>query len=304
MGTTKGCAPVAGLLARTSALVVATLGALVVVLDLSVAPVTAVRDQLRAGVPWTALPLDLLLEASAAATLACCASWLTVMVVVTAVEVGVETVAGVSLGVARAVTPAVVRRVVVLCCGLAVGGSSLAAPAFAQPDRAGGPDAAGHLPTSGARGAALSPDDRLLNGLPLPDRAVGPARSAPPPRKASHEGPRRGRDASVSPQVQLVRATATAAAARPDRGRQAPRVHTVRSGESLWSIAAQLLPHAAPTRLDATWRLIHRANRRTIGPDPDLLIPGTTLRLPPGIRPERSDRPGDLRAAEHRKDPS
>ena len=55
----------------------------------------------------------------------------------------------------------------------------------------------------------------------------------------------------------------------------------VRPGDSLWSITADLLPAGAPDRaIDAGWRALHAANRVLLGPDPDLVRPGTRLALP------------------------
>lgn len=64
--------------------------------------------------------------------------------------------------------------------------------------------------------------------------------------------------------------------ADPDR----PTV-TVRRGDCLWDIAAaELGPDATPREIDARWRRWHEANRRVIGDDPHLLIPGTVLTSP------------------------
>jgi hypothetical protein len=59
-----------------------------------------------------------------------------------------------------------------------------------------------------------------------------------------------------------------AGAARPTG-----RVHVVRPGESLSSIAQH---HRVP----GGWPALYKANARTIGPDPNRLIAGTTLRIP------------------------
>lgn len=100
----------------------------------------------------------------------------------------------------------------------------------------------------------------VLSGLPLPDRAVG---SAPP------AGP----------------------AAAP--------AHTVRPGESLWSVTAEALgPRATPAEVAAGWRRLHAANRDRVGDDPHLLLPGTTLRLPPTWTA------GSVPPDPHREDPS
>jgi nucleoid-associated protein YgaU len=66
---------------------------------------------------------------------------------------------------------------------------------------------------------------------------------------------------------------------RPVSARQV----VVRPGDSLWRIAERLLPadasDAGVARL--TWRL-YTLNRATVGNDPDLILPGTTLLTPEG----------------------
>lgn len=59
----------------------------------------------------------------------------------------------------------------------------------------------------------------------------------------------------------------------------------VRSGDTLWSIAARHLgPDAAPEDIAAEWPRWHAANEDVIGPDPDLIRPGQEL-VPPGHVP-------------------
>jgi len=92
----------------------------------------------------------------------------------------------------------------------------------------------------------------LLSGLPLPDRAVAPRAPTPP-------------------------------AGAPGAAR---RTVTVHPGDTLWSIAARDLPSGAPDQAIASrWHAIYDANRRLLGPDPDLIEPGQHLHLP------RKDRP-------------
>ena len=56
---------------------------------------------------------------------------------------------------------------------------------------------------------------------------------------------------------------------------------TVRSGDSLWSIAAAGLGSDADVAdIDAAWRELYAVNRQAIGADPDLIVPG--LDLQPG----------------------
>jgi len=95
-----------------------------------------------------------------------------------------------------------------------------------------------------------------LTGLRLPDRTTGgPARTAVAPDRKD--------------------ATTTSGSVR------------VRPGDSLWTIAARRLPHATDATVGAAWRAIARANADRLGPDPDLIYPGTLLRLPDSLREER-----------------
>jgi len=59
---------------------------------------------------------------------------------------------------------------------------------------------------------------------------------------------------------------------------------TVHPGDSLWAIARRLLPAGADDHevALASGRLAS-ANRTTIGADPDLILPGTRLRVPDHI---------------------
>ena len=87
----------------------------------------------------------------------------------------------------------------------------------------------------------------VLTGLPLPDRvATGPASPA--------------------------RSVAAPAAHRH---------HQVTRGDTLWGVATRALPPGAPdAALDRAWRRIVAANRGVVD-DPDLIFPGTVLRVPP-----------------------
>jgi len=57
--------------------------------------------------------------------------------------------------------------------------------------------------------------------------------------------------------------------------------HVVKAGDSLWSIATEALPpDATPTHVATTSAAWYDANRATIGPDPDLILPGQRLTAP------------------------
>lgn len=312
MRRTDRCAPRAEQTLRAAALVAVAVAALAEMASLAADPLLSVRAQLAAGVAWSALPLDLLVQGLAAAALSVCGAWLSLVVAATATEVAVAGLTGLSVGASRALTPALVRRCVLLCCGIAVGGTGLVSPAIAQTVRSGPSQVAVTteevgLPTP--RPGLEAPASRL-EGLALPDRATGTVATIHPGKQRTSieaDGPatrRRPPGLPLTSSRSTVVVLPIAAGSASGQDGQAPRVHRVRAGESLWSIAEHLLPHAGPSRVDAAWRLIHRTNRKTVGPDPDLLIPGTTLRLPPSIHSDTAARPGDSDATLHRKDPS
>ena len=103
-------------------------------------------------------------------------------------------------------------------------------------------------------GRPPAPDDShaVVSGLPLPDRVeIGPSRVG---RRALEAG-----------------------AAEPGG------VHLVRAGDTLWGIAADSLPGpSTDADISVRWHDIWAANRSAIGPDPDLIHPGTMLQLPLG----------------------
>jgi nucleoid-associated protein YgaU len=56
----------------------------------------------------------------------------------------------------------------------------------------------------------------------------------------------------------------------------------VRDGDSLWALAARELgPGASDEAIAARWPEWYAANRQVIGDDPDLILPGQVLRVPP-----------------------
>ena len=115
------------------------------------------------------------------------------------------------------------------------------------------------LPTLDAAAAQASPGTTdLLRGLRLPDRTIGAV--APLHREPTHHEP-------------TVR---------------------VRVGDCLWDLAQARLPDAASSQdVERAWRSLYRANRSRIGPDPDLLRPGTDLVLPATL--DRAPRAGGPR---------
>lgn len=91
-------------------------------------------------------------------------------------------------------------------------------------------------------------DRSALAGLPLPDRPTGPPQ---------HTGPVPLLDGHAAREVRVA------------------------PGDTLWEVAARDLPGATAAAVDRRWRLIWQVNRGAVGPDPDVIQPGTHLRLPP-----------------------
>jgi hypothetical protein len=128
------------------------------------------------------------------------------------------------------------RALLLAACGVAALHAPAAAAGNEQPDPAG---------------------PRVLDGLPLPDRAGSRTDAAPVSDHA--------RDRSPSAVV-------------------------VRPGDCLWRIAEERLgPRAGLAEVATYWQRIHGRNRDVIGPDPDLILPGQQLQLP--AIPQRKDLP-------------
>lgn len=104
---------------------------------------------------------------------------------------------------------------------------------------------AGVATPSYAAGAGHAPD------LPVPERPVGAVGHPDPSVRPGHRPP-------------------------PDLDRV-----LVRPGDSLWRIAARVAPDTDAAGLVRLTDRLYRLNRTVIGADPDLIRPGTTLRLPP-----------------------
>ncbi len=78
-----------------------------------------------------------------------------------------------------------------------------------------------------------------------------------------------GRVASLEADVAVLK---TGGAKAPKRTRRQARTYTVRSGDTLSAIAARLGI--------GDWRPLYEANKKLIGPDPDLIQPGQVLTIP------------------------
>lgn len=143
------------------------------------------------------------------------------------------------------------------------------------------PVTAGHLVVPPAwRRLVLTTCGVLALGTPTAQAAqadpTDPAQPPAPPRVAPGAHPLAG--------LVLPDRVASPASGATRDGRPAPRRVTVRPGDSLWALTEGLLPPEASAGAVARgWRLLYRANRRAVGPDPHLIRPGLSLRVPPSL---------------------
>lgn len=150
----------------------------------------------------------------------------------------------------RSLTPRAARGLVAACCGVGIA-VGVTGPASAVREPA--PPNSMSLHASGADPATDPRPD------PGPDPGPDPAPAPRPP--ASLHG-------LLLPDLPL-------SAPRPPDGGQ---IVVVRPGDSLWRIAARLLPaDATEAEIDRVCHRIYSANARRIGSDPDLIHPGTRL---------------------------
>jgi hypothetical protein len=185
--------------------------------------------------------------------------------------------------------PAVVRRAVALVLGAALSTGTVAAQAApttpatpATPAGPGRPAPSSNLPelsqtglgkAVGKAGSLVRRHDQrgLLDGLALPDRVTGAGAPAVAPAVVLRAQPAETpRNAPAGP-----------APPKAARAGETPAAVTVRPGDSLWSIAAGLLgPGASDAQVARAWHRIAALNAAQLGPDPDLIHPGTRLSIP------------------------
>ena len=110
--------------------------------------------------------------------------------------------------------------------------------------------------------------------------AAGPVSAVPAP----YDSGRSGQDGGPG--------LALPVPARPTGAAYAgPRRHVVRPGESLWRLCQQRAPTAAAHVVGRLVENTYLANRRVIGPDPDLIHPGQRLVLPRRRHPANPPHP-------------
>jgi nucleoid-associated protein YgaU len=58
-------------------------------------------------------------------------------------------------------------------------------------------------------------------------------------------------------------------------------VYVVKSGDTLWSIAGQVLRTNDASLIASYWPKLYRLNQELVGSNPNLINPGQVLRIPP-----------------------
>jgi hypothetical protein len=206
------------------------------------------RRALASGA-WAHQPFDRVLVWGAEVAALACLGWLSVVTVAVAAP-ALRARPGEPPARARG-CPVWLHRALLAACGVGLT-AALGTPAHAD------------LPQRSATGGTAG-DPHVVAGLPYPDRAHGGAvvDTAPAPRSVPRAG------------------FTTASAPHPAGAAGPGRLHAVRPGDTLWDIAAADLGPGAPDAAVADhWRRIHRHNAEVLGPDPDLIHPGTVLRMP------------------------
>jgi hypothetical protein len=135
--------------------------------------------------------------------------------------------------------------------------------------------------------SATAPDGP---GTGRPGQAAVSASWTPSPGPAPAPGPHDpAAGSAVDPRWKPVSPIVDAGplAARQARAQDTPGARgevTVRSGDSLWSIAAATLgPFASDADVAREWPRLYAGNRDTIGANPHFLQPGQVLIIPPPI---------------------
>ena len=175
-------------------------------------------------------------------------------------------------------SPAFMRRL-----ALAILGVQLIGAPLAQADSRPAPGGLGHGPVAVA--AAWTP----IEGVPRPGPARQPASEGNSHRADGHTGPpvqQLPDHPDLQPQWQPPPPAAApgpvmSAQPRAAREPQAGQEVTVKSGDTLWTIAARHLgPEASDVDVALEWPRWFENNRAVIGSNPDALLPGQILEAP------------------------
>ena len=131
----------------------------------------------------------------------------------------------------------------------------------------------------------------LTAGLTGTASWADPAASCPPDAGAVPLLDRADLCAAAQPDSPAGAAATDPPASQPtgQDGQRAQATYSVRSGDSLWTIAEGLLGGDPPASAIAeAWPALWQANRAIIGDDPGLILPGTELAVPTALQAART----------------
>ena len=155
-------------------------------------------------------------------------------------------------------------------------------PSPADPAAPGGAASDGAAPEGAASGGTAPPGGLPSGAAPSSPTAPGP-QGAPPGAPGYPGAP--GSQGSPAPGAEEEATAPAPAGTGASHGTRATGSHTVRPGESLWSITADLLHTTDRGAIASAWPTLWAANRVVVGRDPGLIRPGTVLQVPEALRP-------------------
>lgn len=248
-------------------------------------------ERLLSPMPATAAEL---LVGALAVVGAVLTTWLGLGVVAAALTVVPGAVGRASRSVAETATPLAVRRGVAVLLGTALVASFSPGAAVGSPSDPVRPRASSGPVATTPVLVAPAPDLRPDMGSGAPDPSLRPPSTTASPT-ASTAAAAPAPDTGLGPLGPGPPRAALAPAARPagapDAGRLTAEAVVVRSGDTLWAIAAHHLGEdATAASIDAEWRRWYSVNLPVIGDDPDLIQPGQRLMAPPPLRSPRARR--------------
>lgn len=145
------------------------------------------------------------------------------------------------------------------------------------------PAAPGGAASGGTAPGGTAPPGGLPSGA-APSSPTAPGPQGAPPGAPGYPGAP-GSQGSPAPGAEEEATAPAPAGTGASHGTRATGSHTVRPGESLWSITADLLHTTDRGAIASAWPTLWAANRVVVGRDPGLIRPGTVLQVPEALRP-------------------
>lgn len=248
-------------------------------------------ERLLSSMPATAAEL---LVGALAAVGAVLTAWLGLGVVAAALTVVPGAVGRASRRVADTATPWAVRRGVAVLLGTALVGAFSPGAAVGSPSDPVRPGASSGPVAATSVLVAPAPDLRPVMASDAPDPSLRPpstTASTTASTAAAAPAPETGLGPLGPGPARAALAPADQPAGAPGAARSTAEAVMVRSGDTLWAIAAHHLGEdATAAAIDAEWRRWYSVNIQVIGDDPDLIQPGQRLVAPsplPSLRARR-----------------